>query len=354
LINPVSTEDKDHILRHTSSLWEELRNNKLFVTGGTGFFGSWLLESFAFSNRELNLNAKLTVLSRDPGNFRSKAPHLFNDPSISFHQGDIRTFEFPKGEFPYVIHAAAETRILTNNENSLLAFDTIVNGTRHLLDFAQSHGTKNLVLISSGAVYGTQPPSLSHIPENHTGAPNPLQIGSVYGEGKRAAELLCHIYSMKYDLQIKIARCFAFVGPHLPLNAHFAIGNFIMDAINGRPILVKGDGSPLRSYLYASDLAIWIWKILIKGEPGQVYNVGSGQAISIKSLAYKISQMVTPPVPINIQVPVQSTGKPQRYVPSIKKAEKELDLKVWVNLAEGILKTINWYKTIRDDFHKTG
>ena len=101
-------EDLDHILSHTERIWGEFRNQKIFITGGTGFFGCWLLESFAWANDKLGLNASALILSRNPERFQEKAPHLAAHPAIHFHAGDVRNFDFPDGHFSHVIHASNE------------------------------------------------------------------------------------------------------------------------------------------------------------------------------------------------------------------------------------------------------
>ena len=116
--NPLA-EDLDHVLAHTEGLWDELRGQRIFITGGTGFFGCWLLESFAWANEKLNLGAKAVVLSRNPDAFHKKAPHLASNTSIAFHAGDVRDYEFPKGSFTHVIHAATESSTRVNEENPL-------------------------------------------------------------------------------------------------------------------------------------------------------------------------------------------------------------------------------------------
>src|SRR5262249_23568298 len=127
----------------------------------------------------------------------------------------------------------------------------IVCGTQRVLEFAQSAGTHGLLYLSSGAIYGTQPAELERISEDFAGAPAELRSESIYGEAKRVAEDLC-VSAATSALHPKIARCFAFVAPRLPLGGHFAAGNFLADAVAGRAITVKGDGQPLRSYLYGT------------------------------------------------------------------------------------------------------
>ena len=162
-------EDLEHILAHTQGLWEPLRGQKIFLTGGTGFFGCWLLESFVWANDKLGLDASALVLTRNLSAFQKKAPHLASHPAIQFHDGDVRSFEFPKGTFSHVIHAATEATARLYSEQPLLMFDIIVEGTRRTLEFARQCGARKFLLTSSGAVYGRQPPELTHVPEDYAG-----------------------------------------------------------------------------------------------------------------------------------------------------------------------------------------
>lgn len=347
-MQPLAQQDLDHIGTHTWPLWEELRGQRIFITGGTGFFGCWLLESFLWVNAQLALNASAMVLTRAPAAFAAKAPHLASDPSIHLMEGDVRSFAFPKGEFQYVIHAATEASLfqIENSPDQMLS--TIVDGARHVLDFAAQCGGRKLLLTSSGAVYGRQPPDLSHLPESYCGGPDPLDPRSVYGEGKRVAEQMCAL-AANSELQPKIARCFAFVGPGLPLDTHFAIGNFIADALACRPIHVRGDGSPYRSYLYAADLAIWLWTILLKGAPLRAYNVGSEEPISILELARAVVAVLRPGLEIHVEGQATPGAPAPRYVPQTARARKELDLMQQIGLREGIQRTAEWYAAGRED-----
>jgi dTDP-glucose 4,6-dehydratase len=332
---PLPSEDLRHVLVHTLPLWDQARGGRIFVTGATGFFGIWLLESFAFANKSLGLGANLVGLSRDPDAFYAKAPHLAQESSIALHRGDVRDFDFPRGSFTHVIHAGTTSSTPVPPSEML---DTIIRGTKRTLEFAVAAGAKRFLFVSSGAVYGKQPPEMTHIPESYLGSPDPMDPNSAYGEGKRVGELLCAIAHQEHGLETTIARCFAFVGPHLPLDAHFAIGNFIRDAIKGEPIKVK-DGSPYRSYLYASDLTIWLWTILFKGEACHPYNVGSDQEITIAGLAKNVAST------FNNSVAVLSTSTPDsrspvsRYVPSVGRAESEMGLRVLVPLNQSIRRT---------------
>ena len=335
--------DLEHILAHTASLWEELRGKRIFVTGGTGFIGCWLLESLAWANDKLELNTRAVVLTRNLDAFRRKAPHLVGHPALQFHLGDVRTFEFPAGEFSHVIHAATQASATLNEENPLLMFDTIVEGTRRALEFTRQRGANKFLLTSSGAVYGKQPPDMTHIPEEYAGGPDPLDPRSAYGEGKRAAEMLCTLYAHQFGLETKVARCFAFVGPYLPLDLHFAIGNFIRDGLRGGPIQVNGDGTPYRSYLYAADLVIWLWTILLRGQACRPYNVGSEESITVGELARLVAGIARPEVEVKIAKKAAPGKTAERYIPSTHRAESELRLKPWVGLRNAIQRTVQWH-----------
>lgn len=340
--NPL-IEDLDHILDHTSGLWEELRGKRIFITGGTGFFGCWLLESFVQANEKLKLDASALVLTRSRTAFRKKAPRLAAHPAVQFHEGDVKSFDFPKGPFTHVVHAATEASARLNEEDPLSMLSTITEGTRHTLEFARRCGAKKFLLASSGAVYGRQPAEVTQIPEDYSGAPDVTNPGSAYAEGKRLAELMCAIYQKNFGLETKIARCFAFVGPHLPLDAHFAVGNFIRDAMKGGPIRVNGDGTPYRSYLYASDLAIWLWHILFRGAGGRPYNVGSDEEITIAGLAEAVAATFQPEPEVRIAREPTPNKLAERYVPSVGRALCELDLRPTVGLREALSRTVNWY-----------
>ncbi len=340
-MNPLA-QDLDHILDHTKGLWEDLRGRRIFITGGTGFFGCWLLESFIWANEKLNLGASATVLTRNPEGFSARVPHLALNGSVFLHSGDVRSFDWPAGEFSHVIHAATESCSSLNERDPLLMLETIVAGTRRVLDFAVSCGASKFLFTSSGAVYGKQPSSVTHLDEDFCGAPETTDVFSAYGEGKRAAELLCAMYQRVHGIETKIARGFAFVGPYLPLKIHFAIGNFIRDCIEGRSIRVKGDGSPYRSYLYTADLMIWLWTILIQGKPCRPYNVGSEEALSISQLASRVSEALGSNAGIEVCQPQKQGEAPGRYVPSTARARNELSLVQWIPLETAIQRTYAW------------
>jgi nucleoside-diphosphate-sugar epimerase len=340
---PLPVADLDHILNKTRPLWEEMRSKRIFITGGTGFFGCWLLESFSHINRQLSLNARATVLTRDPAAFVKKCPHLAADPALAFHAGDVRNFSFPVGGFEYLIHAATEASAKQAAENPLEMLTTIIDGTERILDFAKAHGTRKLLLTSSGAVYGKQPANLTHIPEDYLGGPDSLDPASVYAEGKRISEQMCALQSTHGSIEIKIARCFAFVGPHLPLNAHFAVGNFIGDALAGRPIKINGDGTARRSYLYASDLAIWLWTMLFRAQGLVSVNVGSAEDLSIFELAQAVVQSLNSSVEVHVAKSLDPGVPVARYVPSVNRAKTMLGLDQTVSLQEAIRRTARWH-----------
>lgn len=304
----------------------------IFLTGGTGFLGKWLLEHFQA------LGIKVVVLSRNPGRFIDRFPEIGENQSITFIQGDVRDFSFPSGQFDYVIHAATEASVKLDQENPDEMYSVIVDGTKRVLEFSRQAGVKRALYVSSGAVYGVQPPELSHIPETFLGYPV-----TPYGKGKLKAEQMC----LESGIEAVIARCFAFVGPGIPLDSHFAIGNFIGNCLRNEPIEIKGDGTPLRSYMHGNDLADWLMGILQHGCSGEVYNVGSDEAVSIRDLAFKVRACAGMLSPITIQGKPSAGALPSRYIPSVNKAKEELGVCVRITLDDAIKQTIDWYRNQR-------
>lgn len=349
------TSDLDQVFARTEGLWPSLRGRAVFITGGTGFFGRWLLESFVEANRRLGLDARAVVLTRKPEKFQTKAGRLAANPSIRLVRGDVRTLDpdqlgaqlelSVRRPISHFIHAAADTTEAANRNEPVAVIQTLLEGTHRTLALASRTRAENLLLVSSGAVYGEQPGALGHIPEDYSGAPNVASPLSAYGEGKRIAELLCHAQSRKRGMNCTIARCFAFVGPYLPLDAHFAIGNFIRDARDGKTIAVKGDGRPFRSYLYAADLAAWLWTLLLHPKAAGTYNVGSDEAVSIRELAECVSHVSPLRPPVSVAHPNDPKRPTQRYVPDITRARRELGLDVWTALDESVQKTLRFHQT---------
>ncbi len=320
---------------------------RLFLTGGTGFFGCWLLEGFAWLYQELNLDLSLTVLTRNPVAFRIKSPRLADLPFVKLYPGDVRNFVFPEDSFTHILHAATDASFQLNTQDPFLMFDTITQGTRHVLELGVQKGVRRFLLVSSGAVYGRQPSQLTHVSEEYMGGPDPLSFSSAYSEGKRVAEFLSVLYSKPTQMETTIARCFAFVGPFLSLNSHFAVGNFIGDALAGGPIRVGGDGTPYRSYLYGSDLVVWLLGVLIWGQQGRAYNVGSDEDLPILKLAQTVAQVGSQsgfPLQVSVAQAALKNHPPERYVPSIARASEELGLKKVFSLEESVERTIQWHR----------
>lgn len=322
-------------------LWRELRGARVFLTGGSGFFGRWLVESLLLADQLLALRAQVVLLTRSPEALQRAAPHLFADPRVVPWPGDVRDFTPPDGEFSHMIHGATSASARLNAEQPLEMLDTILHGTRRCLELAVRRCAGPLLFISSGAVYGRQPPDCARLPEDAPGAPSPLDPLGAYAHGKRLGEHLCALFHHQHGVQVKLARPFAFVGPLLPLDSHFAAGNFLRDGLAGGPIRVTGDGSPCRSYLYASDLAEWLWTILLRGQPGRPYNVGSPHAVTLAELAGLCGEIFG--APVQIARPPQDRPA-ERYVPDTRRAADELGLTVRVDLPEALRRTARWHQ----------
>ena len=348
---PLPAEDLALVLRATAPLWPELRGARLLITGGTGFFGRWILESLLAANAEWRLGIHATVLSRAPGEFLKRVPHLASVTQLKWVTGSVATCApelFAGDRYSGVIHLATEADGRATLTAPLAAIDVIANGTGRVLEVARRTGASRFLFASSGSVYGLQPPEVELIPEDFPGAPDPTDMTGAYaisGAAKRHAELLCAAYAQEHGLGTVIARGFTFAGPGLPLDGKFAFGNFLQDALAGRPIVITGDGTPIRSYLHAIDLTTWLWTMLVRGSAGCVYNLGSENAVSLCEVASAIARELGSP-----GVTVLQTSRlgavPHRYVPSTRRARDELSLRETIGLKDAIRLSAAWHRTM--------
>jgi dTDP-glucose 4,6-dehydratase len=339
------TRDLEDVLEQTADLWTAFRGQRVFLTGGTGFVGTWLLETLLWADTRMSLGVNAAVLTRKPEAFRRKAPHIARHRAVRLIEGDVRSFDDLDGEFPYVVHAATEQQFTPDPNRPVAAFDDDLIGTRRVLEFARRHNTRRFLFTSSGAVYGKQPPELTHIREDYAGAPATTDTNSAYGQAKRVSEFFCSMYARQYGFDVLIARLFAFSGPYLPLDLNFAIGNFVRDVLAGGPVRIEGDGTPFRSYLYGADMAVWLWTILLNGESARPYNVGSPDALTIADLARAVVENTVPGTQIRIARDAVPGAPAVRYVPATSRAESELGLRSTIPVDEGIRRMYAWHRS---------
>lgn len=309
-----------------------LKDRRIFVTGGTGFVGRSLLDYFEESATRHGAQFEVTVLSRQPDAFVRRFPGYADQPWLRFVAGDLDTLP-DNGSYTDLIHAAADTH---RGSDRIAWFGQLVDGTRNTLDYAARSGVERTLFVSSGAVYGNRPTENFPVEDDAAYAPMMDNPATVYGQGKRAAEHLCALFNAQYGIGCVIARCFAIISPHMPLDGPYAAGNFIRDALSDTcpAIDIAGHPDTLRSYIDGRDMAHWLCVLLSQGIAGEAYNVGSDEAISIAGLARIVCETLSVDKPVRVDT--AGAMRPRStYVPAIGKAA-ELGLKIEIGLAEAI------------------
>jgi nucleoside-diphosphate-sugar epimerase len=314
---------------------------RLFISGATGFFGKNLLALLAYLHGR-GAKFEVTALSRAPDRFLADQPWCRGLPWLQWHKGDASEAWPGEGRYDLVLHAATDT-VASAHVDKLAVFEGILAGTRQALAFAAAHGVRRLLLCGSGAEYGAIPENYrGGIPESSSLSCTATQTTSAYGEAKRAAEILAALHAEKHGFEVVNTRCFAFVGPGLPLDGHFAIGNFLRAALANEPIKLATQGAATRSYLYGADLAVWLVVLLLEAAAGSLLNVGSGQGIRIIDLATRVRDLVNPRLAV---LPGSRSADEERhlYLPCIQRAQA-LGLDAWTGLDEAITRTAAWHR----------
>jgi nucleoside-diphosphate-sugar epimerase len=318
-----------------------LNGQQLMLTGATGFFGKNLLALCAYLYRN-GLRFEVTALSRNPQRFLLAQPWAAQQPWLNWVQGEVTGPWSAPGTHSLLLHAATDTHASAHQDLQAV-FEHELAATRQVLAFASASGVQRLLLTGSGAQFGAiGPEHAAGIADDSALACQPLLPGSAYGEGKRVAELLATLHAKQQGTALVATRCFAFVGPGLDLQGHFAIGNFIADALAARPIRLKSAGLAQRSYLYGADLALWLLQLLLHAPPQTVLNVGSDEPLPVLQLAELVRDLLCPRLDVLAGAP---RGDEPRsfYVPAIERA-RSLGLRPWTPLALAIQRTASWHQ----------
>lgn len=334
--------DLDAMLDATRPLWDDLAGARIVLTGATGFIGTWMLESVGWARARLGVDTRVVALVRDPARFRTRLPHVADSPWLHLLKGDVRDCAIPEGTVDFLVHAASTAHPRQIAAAPLEVQDVVTRGTLHMTRLARTAGATRALLMSSGSVYGSFATPSAPIAEDSPHGPDPLAPGSALAEAKRLAENAGILVGRETGLGVVVARGFAMSGPWLPVDADFALGNFIGDALAGRPIRISGDGTPIRSFLYGSDVAAWLWTILLRGMAGRAYNVGSERPVTILEAAEAVSRISGMPVERAAAAPAGAAAS--WFVPSTRRAREDLGLKERVAFEEGVAKMLEWHR----------
>lgn len=353
--------DKD--LAHIySNLIDELTcisGKKILLTGGAGFLGYYFVQSIMYWNARTkhSENIHLTVFDNYIRGVPRWLTELLETTNLTFIKHDI-TEPLPQNidSFQYIIHAASIASPTYYRKHPIETMDANVNGLRHLLDYCKQQrqmGTpvESFLFFSSSEIYGDPSPENIPTPEEYCGNVSCTGPRACYDESKRYGETLCVNFARKYDLPIKIARPFNNYGPGLKISDKRVLADFARNILDGQNIVLLSDGSPTRTFCYIADAIIGYFKILVRGSPGEAYNIGvDDPEISIAELAKKSVDLSRGLFGYTGRIIYETSAdrdylkdNPTRRCPNINKAKTELGYNPSILLEEGLRRSLIWY-----------
>jgi nucleoside-diphosphate-sugar epimerase len=330
-------------MRRTSIVEEDinfvqsLSGKTLLLTGGSGFVGSYLVETIIAFNRTYDgAPCRLILPTRSLTATSEKWPHFFGISNVVWFEWDGRAIKPPSDTCDYVIHAASPADPADYLHDPMQMMEDITTSISAVLHYAMRAEVCNFLYLSSGAAYGQQPPEIDALDEASPNAPAVTVPASCYGEAKRYSELLCR----SSGIPVIVARLFAFVGPYQNFNGSFAVPDFIRQATQNHIIRIHSDGSALRTYCYAADLCCGLWKLLLNGRTGELYNVGADSPrVTIRELADMIADQVG-----HVEIVIEGktcAGPRSRYIPNTDKFKQIYSARF--SLQDGLRRTITSY-----------
>ena len=323
---------------------EPLRHGTLVVTGGSGFVGAWLATLCAYLNDKHNFGIELVLTARRKTRLDESAPHLVGRRDICFVATDIRQFIDLPASASWIVHATGTPDNRAHVGNPMETMDVISAGTYRLLRTAeQCLNLRMLLNLSSAAIYGSQPAELGALPEDYVGRVDPAAMPSAYAEAKRYGEALCASARSQSRTPVVIARPFTFIGPFQALDAPWAINNFLYAALQQQTLKIQGRGDTRRSFLYGSDAAFLLLRILVGADSGSIFNVGNPDAITLRDLADLVVRKSGLPLDIETNT-AGGRAATSHLVPDMARARKAFEFAPVFSVADSIERTLSWHR----------
>jgi dTDP-glucose 4,6-dehydratase len=339
--NKMIEEDCVSSMYLQSDLVSQLKGHKLAVIGGTGFIGSWIAELVAVINDKFGGNIRLELLGRSTSNWQKEHPHLCRD-DITITNLDVRSPFSLADDTTLIIYAAAVADPRVHSSDPYQVYQTNVNGIDHALNAATRLPLVHRFLnISSGlAVSGSKTEAIT---ERDIGVLDFTRLHNMYAETRRAAEAVACIYAAQYRIPVTTARAFTFIGPYQSIDAPWALNNFIRDALSGHDIRILGDGSTRRSYLYGSDAAVWLLKIIVGAKNGGIYNLGGDTPISHAEVAKTVSRFSKHKVETIFTGTSNDLSRKQDFFPDMTFGQQTLNLLQEFDTSRAVERTMQWH-----------
>lgn len=356
----VVENDLVDICRRLESEFSTMKGKTLFISGGAGFLGHYLVQSVLHWNRTRGPASTIKIIVSD--NYIRGVPDwltaLEGDPSMTLLRHDI-TDPLPDdlGPLDYLIHAASIASPIYYRKYPIETMDANVNGLRLLLERCRTqhtngHPISGFLFFSTSEIYGDPTPDQIPTPETYRGNVSCTGPRACYDESKRFGETLCVNFAQQYSMPITTARPFNNYGPGLKITDRRVIPDFARDMFAGRDLVLLSDGKPTRTFCYVADAVVGYFKVLVRGRAGEAYNIGNETPeISMLTLAQMLAEGGKALFGYDGKVVHNSSGdkeyltdNPQRRCPIIDKARRDLDFEPEVPIEEGMRRTLAWYR----------
>ncbi len=329
-------------LKLQPTLLNRLTQQRIAVVGGTGFIGTWISETIAAINDELGGSTRVDVFGRSAASWADNHLHLTSRKDIRSACVDVRSsFELPQ-DTTHVLFAAgvADPRVQASDPHRV--HETALLGIANsLASSSRLERLQRFVNVSSGLVLGNTI-CATGLKESDIGNLDFTRVHNTYAESRRAAENLVSTYGSQYKLPVTTARVFTFLGPYQSLDLPWAANNFIRDAVIGNHIKIHGDGSTRRSYLYGSDAATWLLRLLVDGKDGDTYNVGGVLPITHADVATMVASSIEPKPRVIVKSKLDFEKRGEDFFPDLSKIQNEFSLSPAIKIEDAIERSILW------------